>query len=57
MKLRTYLATIKHDSGKAKLKVVSMSGRKGAVTQVTAFENCDENAILKLKLIDSKNIE
>lgn len=47
-----FIVTVKNDKGTAKLKVVSLSGKQGAIKQIIASENCPENAILKIvKLI------
>ena len=45
MKAETYSATLRHDNGRVRLKVVSLSGEKGAIAQVTAAEGCPASAI------------
>lgn len=56
MTIETYIATLKHDKGTARVKVVSLSGEQGAIQQITAVERCPERAIIKLKLINNKNV-
>lgn len=56
MTIETYIATLKHDKGTARIKVVSLSGEQGAIQQITAIEGCPDRAIIKLKLINSKKI-
>lgn len=56
MILETYVATLKHDNGKIRIRVVSMSGEKGAIEQICKAENCPERAMIKLKKIKSKKI-
>ena len=48
MKMEIVRATVKNDSGTAKLKVVSLSGKHGAIKQIITSENCPECAILKI---------
>lgn len=57
MTIETYIATLKHDTGKIRLKVVSLHGTQGAIQQITAVEGCPERAIIKLKLINSKKVQ
>ncbi len=57
MTIETYKATLKHDKGTARVKVVSLSGEQGAIQQITAVEHCPERAIIKLKLINSKKVQ
>lgn len=57
MTIETYIATLKHDKGKARVKVVSLSGEQGAIQQITAVEGCPERAIIKLKLINTKKVQ
>lgn len=49
MKLETFVATLRHDDGKIRLKVVSLNGEKGAKAQIMAAENCPESAIVKIQ--------
>lgn len=56
MILETFVATIKHDDGKFRLRVVSLNGEKGAIQQITAVEHCPECAIVKLVKVKSKQI-
>ncbi len=51
---KTYIATLKHDKGTAKLKVVSLSGITGAIEQITAVAGCPPSAIIKFKKINTK---
>ena len=53
MKIETYLVTLRHDNGTHRLKVVSLSGKQGAIRQVTATEHCPECAIVDIKRIDN----
>lgn len=39
-----------------RIKVISLSGEKGAIQQVTTAEHCPECAIIKLKKINTKKI-
>ncbi len=41
----TFIAILKHDKGTVKIKVVSLSGRRGALQQLTAVEGCPESAV------------
>ena len=38
------------------VKVVSLSGERGAIQQITIAERCPECAIIKLKKINSKKV-
>jgi len=38
MVLETFIATVKHDNGKIRFRVVSLSGEKGVIEQITAAE-------------------
>lgn len=55
MIIETYRATLKHDTGMIRIKVISLSGEKGAIQQITTAEHCPECAIIKLKKINTKN--
>lgn len=48
--IETYIATLQHDKGRIKLQVVSMSGKKGAIQQIVAIENCPMRAIIGLQM-------
>ncbi len=39
-----------------RIKVVSLSGEKGAIQQITTAEHCPECAIIKLKKINTKTV-
>ncbi|MVZ64170.1 hypothetical protein [Sphingobacterium humi] len=52
----TYQATLKHDTGMIWVKVVSLSGERGAIQQITTAEHCPECAIIKLKKINTKKV-
>lgn len=54
MIIENFIATVQHDKGRIKLKVVSLSGEQGAIEQIMAVENCPQRAIVKLKKISSK---
>lgn len=56
MTIETYIATLKHDKGVVRLRVVSLSGEQGAIQQILAAERCPERAIVKLKKIKNKKI-
>jgi hypothetical protein len=56
MVLETFIATVKHDNGKIRFRVVSLSGEKGVIEQVTAAELCPERAIIRIKKVNSKRI-
>jgi len=56
MIIETYRATVKHDTGMIRIKVVSLSGEKGAIQQITTAEHCPECAIIKLKRINTKKV-
>lgn len=49
MELQTYRATLKHDHGKFRLRVVSLSGEEGAIQMIMAAERCPRRAIIKIK--------
>jgi len=51
--METYIATLKHDNGTVRLKVISLSGAKGAIQQITAVEGCPQSAIVKIVKIDN----
>ena len=46
--METYKATLKHDTGKVTLTVVSLSGKQGAVQQIKTAEGCPECAIVDI---------
>ncbi|WP_343642354.1 hypothetical protein [Chryseobacterium sp.] len=56
MKIEIYVATVQHDKGQTKLRVVSLSGKQGAIQQITALENCPECAITTITKIGYKKI-
>ena len=51
--METYKATLKHDTGKVTLTVVSLSGKQRAIQQITAVEGCPECAIVDIVKIDN----
>lgn len=53
MKAETFIATIKHDNGTFRLKVVSLNGKQGALQQITTTEGCPECAIVDIVRIDN----
>ncbi|GMN08142.1 Uncharacterised protein [Chryseobacterium taihuense] len=53
MTMETYKATLKHDTGKVTLTVVSLSGKQRAIQQITAVEGCPECAIVDIVKIDN----
>jgi hypothetical protein len=54
MTLETYTATLKHDTGKKRLSVVSLNGEQGAVKMIMAIEHCPKCAIMKIKKVKIK---
>ena len=46
--MEIYKATLKHDTGKVTLTVVSLSGKQRAIQQITAVEGCPECAIVDI---------
>jgi hypothetical protein len=54
MEIKTYRATLKHDKGKVKLRVTSLSGEEGAIEMIMAVENCPRCAIIKIKELKPK---
>jgi hypothetical protein len=48
MKISIYSATVAHDKGKSKFKVVSLNGREGAINIIMAMEQCPRSAISKI---------
>lgn len=56
MIIETYRATLKHDNGIVKLKVISLSGKQGAIRQITTAEGCLECAIVKIVKIDNDKV-
>ena len=53
MTMETYKATLKHDTGKVTLTVVSLSGKQRAIQQITASEHCPVCAIVEIVKIDN----
>jgi len=52
----TFKATVKRDNGKINIEVTSLSGEKGAISQIIGVERCPECTIVKLKKIKSEKI-
>lgn len=48
MKIEIYEATLKHDTGTTMLRVFSLSGKQGAIQQITTTEGCPECAIVDI---------
>jgi hypothetical protein len=46
--METYRATLKHDNGIVKLKVVSLSGKQGEIRQIRTAEGCPQCTIVKI---------
>jgi hypothetical protein len=44
-KIEVYKAVLAHDKGRFTLKIVSLSGREGAICQIMAAEGCPRSAI------------
>ena len=53
MTIGIYKATLKHDTGKTTLRVVSLSRKQGAIQQITTTEGCPECAIVDIVKIDN----
>ena len=53
MTIEIYEATLKHDTGTTMLRVISLSGKQGAIQQITAVEGCPECAIVDIVKIDN----
>lgn len=53
MKIEIFIATVKNDNGTTKLKVVSLSGKQGAIHQITASEHCPVCAIVEIVKINN----
>ena len=53
MILETFIATVKHDNGKIRFRVVSLNGEQGVIEQITAAEGCPPSAIVKIKKVDN----
>ncbi|WP_341836958.1 hypothetical protein WJU16_03610 [Chitinophaga pollutisoli] len=51
MVLETFIATVKHDNGKIRIRVVSMNGEQGVIEQIMAAERCPQRAIVKIKKV------
>lgn len=51
--MEIFVATVRHDNGIVKLKVVSLSGKDRAIRQITAIEGCPKSAIVDLVKIDN----
>ncbi|WP_164463316.1 hypothetical protein [Chryseobacterium sp. G0201] len=51
MQIEIYRATLKHDTGKINLHVVSLSGEQGVKEQIMTAEKCPESAIVNIKKI------
>ena len=56
MIIETYIATLNHDKGTIRLKVVSLSGKQGCIQQIIAIEGCPECAIVDIVKIDNNKI-
>jgi hypothetical protein len=56
MKIGIYKANLKHDTGKIQITVVSLSGKKGAKSQIMQSERCPESAITKIKKLTTKSV-
>ncbi len=48
MKITIYSATVAHDKGKSKFKVVTLSGKEGAIKTIMAMEQCPRSAIIRI---------
>ena len=48
MTIEIYEATLKHDTGTTMLRVISLSGKQGAIQQITTVEGCPECAIVDI---------
>ena len=48
MTIEIYEATLKHDTGTTMLRIISLSGKQGAIQQITAVEGCPECAIVDI---------
>jgi hypothetical protein len=58
MKVKIYSATVAHDNGKSTFKVVSLTGKEGAIKTIMAIENCPRSAIKKItktKMLQPEN--
>mgnify|MGYP003605516886 CR=1 FL=1 len=55
--METYKATLKHDTGTTTLTVVSVSGKQGAIQQITTAEGYRECAIVYIVQIDNDTIQ
>ena len=53
MKIEIFIVTVKNDNGTTKLNVVSLSGKQGAIQQITASEHCPVCAIVEIVKIDN----
>lgn len=53
MTIEIYEATLKHDTGTTMLRVFSLSGKQGAIQQITTTEGCPECAIVDIVKIDN----
>ena len=56
MILETFKITLKHDTGKITVKIDSLSGAEGAIAQILASEGCLMGAIIKVKIIEQKEV-
>ena len=54
-KIATYIAILSHDRGRSKIKVVSLSGKKGAIKMIMAMENCPRSAIASITSFNLKH--
>ncbi len=54
MRIETYVVTVRHDNGKTRIRVVSLSGKQGAITQVVTAEGCPECAIVGIRRLNKK---
>ena len=48
MTIEIYEATMKHDTGTTMLRVISLSGKQGAIQQITIAEGCPKYAIVDI---------
>lgn len=49
MKLEYFVATVKHNQGRVKMQIISLTGIDGAIASILAAEGCPRSAIKSIK--------
>lgn len=57
MILHEFIITVRHDRGKVRLRLFSLSGITDAIRQLCTVEGCPETAILSIRKVKSTRIQ